>query len=60
MRSSSLGCAEPKLDVFSQVKVLFKNKGMTLEDAIKEVEDSLYCRLPDDLKIRIKEESYRW
>ena len=48
-----------QLDVFKQVKVLVKDKGMTLEDAISEIESKLCGKLPKEIIAQIKEEAER-
>ncbi len=47
-------------DVFSQVKTLVTVKGMDVNDAILEIEGCLHTKLPEDIILRIKEESNRW
>ena len=49
----------PQLDVFSQIKVLVKDKGMTLEDAILEIESKLCGKLPEHIIAQITEEAER-
>ena len=46
-------------DVFKQVKVLVKDKGMTLSDAISEIESKLCGKLPKEIIAQIKEEAER-
>ncbi len=48
--------------VFSQAKVLYQDKGMTLEDIFDEIDSKLpvYAKLSASIKTRIREESYRW
>jgi len=48
-----------QLDVFKQVKVLVKDKGMTLEDAISEIESKLCGKLPENIIAQITEEAER-
>ena len=43
-------------DVFSQVKFLVQDKGMNLEEAIREIESKLRGQLPEHLVNLIKEE----
>ena len=47
-------------DVYAQVRTLVKDKGMPLEEAIREIEGKLYARLPENMVTLIREESYRW
>ena len=47
-------------DVYAQVRTLVKDKGMPLEEAIREIEGKLYARLPEEIRDLLREESFWW
>ncbi len=48
--------AQRAYDVFTQIKVLVKDKGMSLEDAVDEIEKKLHTKLPDQIIDKAREE----
>ena len=58
MKVDTLSYGEKPYSVFSQMRTLVKDKGMPLEDAIREIESKLpiYARLSEELVRMLREE----
>ena len=60
MRTSNLYPDDVPVGVFDTARELVKEKGMTLKDAIEEIESIFYTKLPVSIIDKLREESYRW